>query len=210
MKITIEKEEISMRYFDFVIMTNAEQIKEKAKINLREYDFQNPVAAMNGYMYKNMKNGVCYFAYREEEEVTLAAFSYDERRWKFRDAYDYILEMLNEIFSVRKVKAEPSEVTMYRFYEYLLEARFCKVSIGESVSQFSGVRAGSQNPVKGFPALGISGGRFAVETIIIIHGSLPSLFGKGGGFFCVKVVVDMFQLILIFLKEGGRSVALPV
>lgn len=112
-----------MRYFDFVIMTNAEQIKEKAKINLREYDFQNPVAAMNGYMYKNMKNGVCYFAYREEEEVTLAAFSYDERRWKFCDAHEYILETLNEIFSVRKVKVEPSEVTMYRFYEYLLEAK---------------------------------------------------------------------------------------
>lgn len=112
-----------MRYFDFAIKTNAEQIRENAKINLREYDYQNPVAAMNNYMYKNMKNGICYFAYREEGETILAAFSYDEKKGLFPETYAYILEMLNEIFPIRKVKTEPCEITMYQFYEYLLEAK---------------------------------------------------------------------------------------
>lgn len=36
-----------MRYFGFAIKTNAEQIRENAKINLREYAYENPIAAMN-------------------------------------------------------------------------------------------------------------------------------------------------------------------
>lgn len=112
-----------MRYFEFVLKINSEQISEKAKIKLREYAYQNPVAAMNNYMYQNMKNGICYFAYREEAEVTLAAFSYDEKKWLFHDAYEYILEMLYAIFCIKKVKEEPHEITMYQFYDYLLEAR---------------------------------------------------------------------------------------
>lgn len=47
-----------MRYFGFVLKTNSEQIKENSKIRLKEYDYQSPVAAMNNYMYKNMKNGI--------------------------------------------------------------------------------------------------------------------------------------------------------
>ena len=112
-----------MRYFSFAIKTNAEQIRENAKINLREYAYENPIAAMNSYLYKNMKNGICYFAYREEEEVTLTAFSYDEKKGSYRDAYDSILGMLNGIFCIKKVKAEPCEITMHQFYEYSLEAR---------------------------------------------------------------------------------------
>lgn len=112
-----------MRYFSFVLKASSEQIKEGAKINLREYDCQSSVAAMNNYMYKHLKNGICFFAYREEENVILAGFSYDEKKGLFRDAYDYILEMLNDIFGIKKVKAEPCEITMYQFYEYLLEAK---------------------------------------------------------------------------------------
>lgn len=112
-----------MRYFGFAIKTNAEQIKENAKIKLREYAYENPITAMNNYLYKNMKNGVCYFAYREEEEAILAAFSFDEKKGVFSAVYDYILEMLHETFSIRKIKEEPCEITMYQFYEYALEAR---------------------------------------------------------------------------------------
>lgn len=112
-----------MRYFDFAIRTNAEQIKETAKIEFRQYAYLNPIAAMNGYMYQNMKNGICYFAYREEGDIVLAAFSYDERKWNYRDAYDDMLAMLNEGFDIKKMKTEPCEITMYQFFEYLLEAR---------------------------------------------------------------------------------------
>lgn len=112
-----------MRYFEFVLQANSEQIREKAKINLREYGYQNPIAAMNNYMYQNMKNGICYFAYREEVEVTLAAFSYDAKRLLYHDALDHIFEMLNA-FCIKKVKQrEPHEITSRQCYEYLLEAR---------------------------------------------------------------------------------------
>lgn len=111
-----------MRYFEFALKTNAEQIKEGAKINLGEYAYHNPVAAMNSYMYQNLKNGVCYFAYREEETVVLAAFSYDERKGIYRDAYDNILAALHEVFCIKGVKAEPCEITVYRFFECLIEA----------------------------------------------------------------------------------------
>ncbi len=112
-----------MRYFDFVLKTNSEQIKEKAAINLREYAYQNPIAAMNNYMYQNMKNGIYYFAYREETEVTLAALAYDEKEGLFHDAYDNILAMLNKAFCIKRVKAEPREITMYQFYKHLLESK---------------------------------------------------------------------------------------
>lgn len=112
-----------MRYFDFIMKTNAEQINENAKINLREYAYENSIAAMNSYLYRHMKNGICFLAYREEEGAILAAFSFDEKKGSFSDVYDYILEMLHEIFSIRKVKAEPCEITMYQFYECLHEAR---------------------------------------------------------------------------------------
>ena len=112
-----------MRYFGFVLKTGSEQIEKNAKIRLKNYDYQSPIGAMNNYMYRNMKNGVCYFAYREEGDATLAAFSYDEKKGSLCDAYDYIFEMLNEIFSIKKAKAEPCEITMYQFYEYLLEAK---------------------------------------------------------------------------------------
>ena len=112
-----------MRYFGFTLRTSAEQIEKKAKIRLKEYDYQSPVAAMNNYMYKNMKNGICFFAYREEDGALSSAFSYDEKKESFCGAYDYILEMLNEIFPVKKVKAEPYEITTHQFYEYLCEAK---------------------------------------------------------------------------------------
>ena len=83
-----------MRYYCMVLSTNAEKIKENSKINLREYDYSCPISAMNSYMYKEMKNDLVFFAYREEKNVILAAFSYDEKKSSFQDAFDYILGML--------------------------------------------------------------------------------------------------------------------
>lgn len=34
-----------MRYFDFILKTNSEQIDKNAKIRLQEYAYQNPIAA---------------------------------------------------------------------------------------------------------------------------------------------------------------------
>lgn len=112
-----------MRYYCMVLNTNAEKIKENSKINLREYDYSCPISAMNSYMYREMKNNLNFFAYREEENVTLAAFSYDERKSSFQDAFNYVLGMLSKVFAVRKTANEPYEVTMHEFLEVSLEAK---------------------------------------------------------------------------------------
>ena len=85
-----------MRYYCFVLNANADKIKDNARINLREYAYENPIAAMNCYMSKSMRNNLCFLAYREEENSIFAAFSYDEKKDRFQDAYDYIAEKLLE------------------------------------------------------------------------------------------------------------------
>lgn len=112
-----------VRYYCFVLNIGADQIKKNAKINLREYAYENTLAAMNNYMFKNMKNDLCFFAYREEENVTFAVFSYSEKKISFHDAYDYIIEILNDVFLIKKIKVDPYEITMFECLEYLLEAR---------------------------------------------------------------------------------------
>lgn len=111
-----------MRYFGLTLQTNSEQIKENSTINLREYAYQNPVASMNSYLYQNLKNGIVCFAYREDTDVIMAAFAYDERKGKLREAYDDILEMLYKAFRIKKAD-EPCEITTYAFYEHMQEAR---------------------------------------------------------------------------------------
>lgn len=91
-----------MRYYCFALNTGAHKIKENAKINLREYNYNNTLAAMNNYMFRNMKNDLCFFAFREEENVTFAVFSYNEKKSSFQDAYDYIVGMLNDVFLIKK------------------------------------------------------------------------------------------------------------
>ena len=112
-----------MRYYCFALRAGADQIKKNAKINLREYAYQNPIAALNNYMYKNIKNDLCFFAFREQENVTSAVFSYNERKISFHDAFECIFEMLNDVFLIKRIKASPYEITMFECLEYLLEAR---------------------------------------------------------------------------------------
>ena len=46
-----------MRYYNFALYASAEQIRENTTINLREYAYENPIAAVNNYMYKRLDNG---------------------------------------------------------------------------------------------------------------------------------------------------------
>ena len=101
-----------MRYFEFMLDTTAKEIEKNATVNLREYAFNKPIGAVSSYLFGNLKNGVYCFMYREEQGAVLSAFSYDEKTRTFREAYDDILEMLRQIFGIKKVKAEPCEVTI--------------------------------------------------------------------------------------------------
>ncbi len=112
-----------MRYYDFTLVTSAEQIKENAKVNLREYGYSNPIAALNCYMDKNTRNDVNFFVYREEENLVYAAFCYSEQKMSFDDAYDHILGMLNDGFDIRQIRTDPEEITMYRYLDDLTEGR---------------------------------------------------------------------------------------
>ena len=73
-----------MRYYGFVLHAKAEEIKENARINLKAYAYENPTSAMNNYLYKSMKNDICFLAYREEEHSIFAVFSYDEKKDCFK------------------------------------------------------------------------------------------------------------------------------
>ncbi len=112
-----------MRYYSLVLNANEEEIKEKARIKLREYGYDSTFTAINNYMCKNMKNNFSFCVYREGENVLFSTFSYDEKYEEFEAAYDYILEMLNEAFQIRKIAEAPEEITMYQFMDYISEAR---------------------------------------------------------------------------------------
>lgn len=50
-----------MRYYNFALNASAEQIKEKTTINLREYAYENPIAAVKTICIKGwiMMNFFC-------------------------------------------------------------------------------------------------------------------------------------------------------
>ena len=112
-----------MRYYNLKLCTNADEIKNNTKIELREYGYQNPIVAVNNYMYQNMKNDFTFLVYREEGNFVSAIFSYNEKRLGLQDAYDYITEMLREAFCIKIIKENPYEITMYEYLENFLEAR---------------------------------------------------------------------------------------
>ena len=112
-----------MRYYTFALYASADQIKEKTTINLREYAYENTIAAVNNYMYKRLDNDVCFLAYREEGNTTYAVFSYDEKKGAFIDAFSHITGVLKEDFSVNRIKTVPCEITMYQALDFLLEAK---------------------------------------------------------------------------------------
>lgn len=112
-----------MRYYNYALYASAEQIKEKTTINLREYAYENTIAAVNNYMYKRLDNDVAFLAYREEGNTIFAVFIYDEKRKNFADAFAHATKVLKEDFSVNRIKTDPYEVTMYQALDFLLEAR---------------------------------------------------------------------------------------
>ena len=119
-----------MRYYSFTIKANSVTIGKNAKINLRDYEYDNNIAALNAYMYRNLKNGQTFFAYREEGSSLLADFSFDENSDSFRSAYSTVLGLLEGAFLIKTIKEEPTEITMHRFLEGIDECTrrsyFCR------------------------------------------------------------------------------------
>lgn len=116
-----------MRFFDLTLNTTAEKIKsyqdETKKVHLRDYDYESPVGAVSCYLYRNLKNGITFIAYREEESSVLCAFSFDEAKDTLDSAYAHLLEFLNGTFGIKRISAEPCEITPQDYYDRLTEAK---------------------------------------------------------------------------------------
>lgn len=112
-----------MRYYEFTLNTTEEKIKAGAKINLREYCFDSPIGAVNSYMGKNIQNNMHFLSFREDGEVLLSAFSFNDEKMTLQEAYDHICDLLNRTFEAKPTKAEPVEITMRQYMDYLKEAK---------------------------------------------------------------------------------------
>ena len=110
-----------MRYYNFALNASSEQIKEKTAI--KEYAYEDTIAAVNDYMYRNLNNAVFFLAYREEENAILAVLAYDEKKGVFGDAFADITRVLKDDFSIDRIKTAPYEITMYQTVDFLFEAR---------------------------------------------------------------------------------------
>lgn len=122
-----------MRYFDFVLFTNAGQIKTSASetgVDLREFAYDDPIAAVNAYMYRKSSNGLHFFIYRSEGDISYANFSYDESNYSFRAAYDSILALLKDAFLITKVESTPVEITTMQYFENMMEAKRRAFGVG--------------------------------------------------------------------------------
>lgn len=111
-----------MRYYHVILNTSSEEIKEKSKVKLSSY-YDNTFAEVNDYLYKNLKKGLNFFIYREEDKLVYAILAYSEKDYTFEGAYDEIIGRLRNDFQIKKMKSEPSEITMKHFHECLLEGR---------------------------------------------------------------------------------------
>ncbi len=112
-----------MRYYQFVLGTSSMKIKEMTKVKLRDYAYDSTLEAVNAFMYKNIKKGVTFFIYREDENACPAAFAYDEASMTLPQTLDYIMGMLKENFCIDKFVEGPRDVTTADFYEVYLEGR---------------------------------------------------------------------------------------
>ena len=119
-----------MRYYKTIIGTNseelianAERIKEKSSVTIRNGYYPSPMEAVNEYMYRNTDNNLSSVVYKEEDGCFHLVFAYDEQKNSFQTEYDSLVGMLKEVFFVKRMPVEPSEITMMEFVDRLLEAK---------------------------------------------------------------------------------------
>lgn len=112
-----------MRYYECTVDTTVEKIEKNAKIRLKDYDYDSPVAAVNKYIYRNIVSNVQFFLYREEGRAIRAVFCYHEDKMSFRDAVRGVCDALDEAAGLRILEADCGEITTYQYIDCLLEAK---------------------------------------------------------------------------------------
>ena len=119
-----------MRYYSFSVITNEEQIKKETKIRLNDYCYDNPVAAVNGFIQKNTVNNMSFFIYGIEGEIAKAVFAFDEQKNTLQSVLDDICGLLKTNFNVGFTKCDPVEITMCQFKDVFMEAKRHEYLIG--------------------------------------------------------------------------------
>ncbi len=112
-----------MRYYEITVKTNSKLIKEKNKIDLKSYYYDNEITALNMYVQQSLVNHVTFFIYREVDGVSLASFAYDDKKIDYQSVFDNIYELLKTYFEVKLNSSEAYEITMAQFLENACESR---------------------------------------------------------------------------------------
>lgn len=73
-----------MRYYGFELGTNVDEIRNNTKIELRHYGYDNVLAAVNNYMYQNIKNDVNFLFIEKKSNGFLLYFLIMKRKYPFR------------------------------------------------------------------------------------------------------------------------------
>lgn len=111
-----------MRYFEFTFRMKKEDIKSE-KVRLKEYSYDNPVEALNNYMFKNLSNGVSFLIYRVDEKGLRTVYAIDDRTRGAKEAFDEILMITGDILDVKVKTDSPFEITMLDFDTRMIEVR---------------------------------------------------------------------------------------
>ena len=113
-----------MRYYDFCFSVDESKLRSRMTSLKREIDmyYDNLFEGMTRYMYSKLENNVTFWVYRAEPNKVYADFCFDDKMVAFDDAFGNICGMLNDTFAMRKILAEPEELTMEQYLENLLES----------------------------------------------------------------------------------------
>lgn len=112
-----------MRYYEIPVKTNANLIKEKAKINLKNFYYDSEITALNMFMQQSLINNMTFFIYREAGDVSLASFAYDDKKTDYQTVFDDLCELMKANFEVKLNSNDAYEITMLQFQENAFESR---------------------------------------------------------------------------------------
>lgn len=113
-----------MRYFSYSVYGNPEEMMEYAQNNpLWVRGYGKSLDGVNEYLYKTLQSEVNSFFYRHEKNVCYGVFSFDTRAMYFENAFDTILDVLKQVFDVKKVKDDAQEITMCMFIDCYEECK---------------------------------------------------------------------------------------
>ena len=110
-----------MRYYEFTISINENAALSVAKSDIGYFD--NPVQAINSYLYKNALNNMSAFAFSKDDNSVKMALYVDEKQLSTSKAYETIESQLKKLDRRAKIVDNLTDITRFQFSDDLLESR---------------------------------------------------------------------------------------